>query len=188
MKELPKKHRLHCRRVPGSSSMTIRDEDPADHDAVRHVNETSFGRPDEARLVDRLRKEASPIISLIAEINGAVVGHILFTPVRVECAGNDNWLAMALGPMAVLPAHQRQGVGGALIQEGLVRCTAINTPAVFVLGHPEYYPRFSFVPASQYGWRCTWAVPDEVFMVVPLRDTLMRRGLVRYHEAFERAT
>lgn len=166
-------------------NIIIRQEVKADYDAVHAVNVATFARLDEAQLVDRLRKNVSPCISLVAERNGDVVGHIFFTPVRVECDDEANWNAMALGPMAVIPKYQRQGIGGRLIHEGLKHCAAMETPAVFVLGHPDYYPRFGFEPASKYGCRCQWDVPDDVFMVLKLSGAPLRSGLVRYHAEFE---
>lgn len=167
--------------------VTIRHEEPADRAAVHAVNVAAFERSAEADLVDHLRDQASPIVTLVAERDGDIVGHILFTPVTVDGDG-DSWAAMALGPMAVRPDVQRQGVGRALVKEGLRRCKELNVPAVFVLGHPDYYPRFGFEPASRHGCRCQWDVPDDVFMVRLLRGHNTAGGLVQYHKAFDAVT
>lgn len=164
----------------------VRAETAADHGAVRRVNELAFGRPGEAALVDTLREAARPYISLVALRAGEIAGHIFFSPVTIEAdefASN----ALALGPMAVLPAYQRQGVGSQLVRAGLKECRRAGQEAVFVLGHPSYYPRFGFRPASEQGLRCVYPVPDEVFMVTELRAGALagRRGLVRYHPAFD---
>lgn len=166
--------------------ITIRAETAADHAAVRRVNEAAFGSPTEADLVAALREVARPYISLVAVLDGQVVGHIFFSPVTIEAEESAS-TAMALGPMAALPAYQRQGVGSQLVRAGLKACRRAGHEVVFVLGHPSYYPRFGFAPASAQGLRCLYPVPDEVFMVAELRAGALagRRGLVRYHPAFD---
>lgn len=168
--------------------MIVRDATPADDDAVRLVNKAAFGRPDEAALVEQLVGIVSPCVNLVADLVGAIRGHILFTAVEVDCEDGTRWSAMGLGPMAVTPEHQREGIGTALIKEGITRCAADDCPAVFVLGHPEYYPRFGFEPASTIDCRTKWDVPDGVFMVHVLDETKVRGGLVRYHKAFDSLT
>jgi putative acetyltransferase len=112
------------------------------------------------------------------------VGHVLFS--AVSLAEHPELDLMGLGPMAVLPQHQRQGVGSALVREGLVQCKRKGCQAVVVVGHPEYYPRFGFASASRYGIRCEYDVPDDVFMVIELVAGTLRgaSGLVCYDEAF----
>ena len=164
------------------SDPTIRPESPGDRDAVRAVNEAAFGRPDEADLVGRLRDAAGPFLSLVAVAEGEVVGHILFTPVAVEAPADVRGLA----PMAVRPDRQRSGVGAALVEAGLDACRADGAAAVVVLGHPDYYPRFGFRPASAFGLACEYDVPDEAFMALELVDGGLDGvdGLARYHPAF----
>jgi putative acetyltransferase len=164
----------------------IRAETADDIPAVRRVNELAFGQPDEADLVDALRANARPHISLVAVSEGLVVGHIFFSPVTLV-AEDSGPAILALAPMAVLPQSQQQGVGSHLVREGLKECQRIGCDMVVVLGHPEYYPRFGFVPASQKGLRCEYPVPDEVFMVAELKpNALSGRGLVRYRPEFGR--
>lgn len=164
--------------------MLIRPESADDRAAVYDVNASAFETPAEAELVGALRKQADPVISLVAEVDGAVVGHILFSPVTLH--GNPDVQVMGLAPMAVAPAHQRQGVGSALVRAGLERCREIGFGAVVVLGHPVYYPRFGFVPASRFGISSEYAVPDEAFMALELQPGALegKRGIVRYHAAF----
>ncbi|HEY7673049.1 MAG TPA: N-acetyltransferase [Gammaproteobacteria bacterium] len=164
--------------------MAIRAEVDADRDSIHAVNTAAFETSGEADLVDALRAKAVPLISLVAEIDGAITGHILFSPVSL--AEHPDLNLMGLGPMAVLPQRQRQGVGSALVREGLKRCKQQRCDAVVVVGHPEYYPRFGFVPASRYGVRCEYDVPDDVFMLVELKAGALRgaSGLARYDEAF----
>jgi putative acetyltransferase len=161
-------------------ALAIRPEQPPDHDAVRAVLETAFGQPHESRLVEALRGDAG-CVSLVADLDGLVVGHAFFTPVRVE-----RFEAMALGPVAVRPDRQRQGIGTRLVNGGLEACRARGTAAVFVLGHPQYYPRFGFVPASRFRIRCGFPVPDELFFALELRPGALRdvTGTVQYHAAF----
>lgn len=166
----------------------IRAESEADVPAVRRINESAFGRPDEATLVDALRAAAHPQVSLVAIENAEVVGHIFFSPVTIEAEKDvsTKTMVMGLAPMAVLPQHQNRGIGSRLVREGLRECRRLNCEAVVVLGHTEYYPRFGFVPASRKGLRCEYPVPDEVFMVTELVEGALdgRPSLVKYHPEF----
>lgn len=169
--------------------MIIRVETAEDFTPVRRVNEAAFGQPGEAALVDALRKTARPYVSLVAEVDGRIVGHIFFSPVTVEPDVPDMaaTAALALGPMAVLPESQRSGVGSRLVEEGLKECLRLGFPVVFVVGHPGYYPRFGFVPAGLKKFKCVYDVPDEVFMVLELSPGASdgRSGLVRYLPEFD---
>ena len=166
--------------------MPIRFERQEDIPHIRSVNLAAFETALEANLVDALRARANPILSLVAEDAGgdAIIGHILFTPVTLDGAGDLR--LMGLAPMAVLPAKQRRGVGSALVREGLEQCRRIAVDAVVVLGHAEYYPRFGFAPSSRFGIRSEYDVPDDVFMVLELREGALqgRTGMVHYHPAF----
>ena len=164
--------------------MHIRLEQPADRTAVREVNEAAFGTSVEADLIDVLRDRGRLLISLIAEHEGAVVGHLALSPVSL--AENAEANIGGLGPMAVAPEHQRRGIGSALVREGLARCESLGCDAVVVVGHAQYYPRFGFVPAAHHGFRCEYDVPDDVFMILELRRGALRglAGLIRYDDAF----
>jgi len=169
-------------------ALIIRKETPADRQAVFEVNAAAFETSSEADLVEALREQAQPAVSLVAELDGMVVGHILFSPVSTKHCSAP--LIMGLGPMAVQPPRQNQGIGTALVHAGLDECRKLGARAVVVLGHPDYYPRFGFVPALRFGIRCEYVVPDEVFMVLELKPGGLSgvTGLVRYHEAFADAT
>lgn len=169
--------------------MRIRPALPSDHDAIRAVNRAAFGSEVEANLVDALRREASPIISLVADDEGTVIGHVMFSPVSIDDEAADVPTLMGLAPLAVLPGCQRRGVGGMLVREGLAACRRRAVAAVVLVGMPEYYPRFGFVPASRFTLRCEYDVPDDVFMAIELETGALagRSGLLRYHPAFARA-
>jgi putative acetyltransferase len=168
-----------------TAMIVIRDETASDYEAVHRVNQVAFSRPEEANLVESLRDAGSVLISLVAVIDQDVIGHILFSPVTVKGAHSD-FQAIALGPMAVLPEHQRTGIGSQLVRDGLAHCSRAGKNIVFVVGHPRFYPRFGFVPARQLGFECEYSVPDDVFMVAELRRGALggRSGMVRYHPAF----
>jgi putative acetyltransferase len=164
--------------------MRIREEHPVDVERIRAVNLAAFETTTEADLVDALRQHAAPIISLVAEDDGNIVGHILFSPVIL--VGEPTLALMGLAPMAVVPARQRQGIGSSLVVEGLDRCRRANAAGVFVLGHADYYPRFGFVPAGRLSLGCEYDVPENVFMVRELWDGALSgcSGTVRYHPVF----
>jgi putative acetyltransferase len=169
--------------------VTIRPERPEDASRIRRVNELAFGQPAEGDLVDKLREACADSLSLVAE-DGALVGHILFTPVVVECAGR-RVLGMGLGPMAVLPDRHRQGIGSQLVRRGLNILRERGCPFVVVVGYPEYYPRFGFERASRHGLTCQWeGVPDAAFMVSVLDGRAMTgvSGMATYREEFNEVT
>jgi putative acetyltransferase len=164
--------------------MLIRAENENDRDAVFAVNLSAFEAPAEATLVNVLREQAQPVLSLVAEENGNVVGHIMFSPVSLS--ENPDIKVMGLAPMAVSPEHQRKGIGSALVRAGLEQCRQLGFVAVVVLGHPEYYPRFGFSPSSRFGIDSEYEVPEEVFMAVELESEALsgQTGRVKYHHAF----
>jgi putative acetyltransferase len=166
--------------------LRVRAETPEDRAAVRRVNELAFDAAAEANLVDALRENGAAQVSLVAEEDGLVVGHILFSPVTVESPGCE-WEAAGLGPMAVLPERQGRGVGSALAREGLKECLRLGRDVVFVLGHADFYPRFGFRTAGPLGITCEFPSPEENFMVAELRPGALagRTGLVRYRPEFK---
>jgi len=163
--------------------MLIRNESEADHELVRKLYIEAFDTPAEADLVEQLRA-VSPLVSLVLEEGMRLVGHIMFTPVSLE--GFPGLNIMGLAPMAVVPDRQNCGFGSALVEEGLVRCRASESGAVVVLGHPGFYPRFGFRPASDAGINCQYDVPADVFMVLELEPGYLGQssGCIRYNAAF----
>ncbi len=166
------------------SDFSVRAESPSESFAVFEVVADAFPTTSEAELVDELRGATNPQISLVAESGGLVVGHILFTPVEIDCP-NGAFRGMGLAPLAVRKPYQRQGVGSALVARGLSRCREAGGAVVVVLGHPEYYPRFGFGPAWDRGIYYITPKPNPALMVLELeRGALPERcGEVRYHPA-----
>ena len=164
--------------------VTIRPEQAADRAGVRRVYEAAFPTSTEADLVDRLRARQPGTLALVAEHEGAVVGHILFTPVTFDPPSDA--LAFALSPMAVMPGHEKHGVGRRLVQNGLAECHAKGACLVVVLGDPEYYGRFGFERASRHALRNEFGV-EEAFMAFMLEaQSHPHPGtLVRYAPEFE---
>lgn len=160
----------------------IRDEKIADYTEVYQVNAAAFETEAEAKLVEKLRL-FEPNISLVAEIDNKIVGHIFFSLMTFEGEKTD---FLGLAPMAVLPDFQNQGIGSKLVKEGLRIATEKGFTAVFVLGHPEYYPRFGFSSAKSKGFSCEYDVPEEVFMVLELVPNSLqgKQGLVKYRPEF----
>lgn len=173
--------------MSGLESIHIRPEEDGDRAAIRRINESAFGGAEEANLIDALRSEASPFLSLVStpDINTDPVGHILFTPVTVR-GSEASTRALALAPLAVLPEYQSRGHGSALVRAGLKACKDAGYHIIFVVGHPSYYPRFGFKPARARGFECEFPVSDEAFMVNELEPGALEgvRGTVYYHEAF----
>jgi putative acetyltransferase len=165
--------------------MVIRVERENDIASVYALNASAFPTSSEAELVDELRRQADPVVSLVAELKGRIVGYILFTPVLLEsCPGAK---IMGLAPMAVAPGHQRTGIGSALVRTGLEQCKLLSFSAVVVLGHPDFYPRFGFLPSTRFGVKSEYDVPEDVFMALELEPGALRgaSGTIRYHDAFK---
>ena len=164
----------------------VRLEERGDGQAVRRINESAFGRADEANLIDELKRCAAVTLSLVFESESEVLGHIVFSPVTIE-SGSASRLAVGLGPMAVTPDRQSSGIGSALVREGLTRCRDQGEDIVVVLGHPLYYPRFGFRPARQLGLRYAHEVADEVFMALRFGEAKLGEGewVVHYHPTFD---
>ncbi|WP_413252788.1 GNAT family N-acetyltransferase [Streptomyces brevispora] len=168
----------------GTTRWTTRPETAADTGAVHAVNAAAFPTDAEARLVDALRDDPQawlPGLSYVAEAaDGSVAAHALLTRCLVGGAP-----ALALAPVATAPGHQRQGAGQAVVRALLDAARLRPEPLVLVLGHPEYYPRFGFVPASRYGIRPGFEVPDEAMMALVLDDSgPVPRGTIQYPAAF----
>ena len=155
--------------LPGLPALRFRPEAPGDVPAIHDLNAAAFETGAEARLVDALRAAGKLTLSLVAEAGAGLAGHIAFSPVTLTSPSGQVTRGVGLAPMAVLPALQRQGLGSRLVTEGLALLRGREHPFCVVLGHPDYYPRFGFGPASAFGVRWEREVPDGVFMIQPLR-------------------
>jgi putative acetyltransferase len=169
--------------VGAAGDVIIRAEVTADHSMIRQVNQEAFGGADEADLVESLRRDGDALLSLVADLDGRIVGHILFSRMSIETAAGAV-AAVALAPLAVLPPHQRQGIGGKLIRDGVAALRGLGERFVIVVGHPAYYPRFGFSTALARSLESPF--PPEVVMALQLTpDPLDRiQGRVRYSRAF----
>lgn len=178
---------LRYTEVGSLKAMQGRAEKSEDIEAIHRVNVAAFGREGEAELVDQLRGVASTFSFVAVEFE-QIVGHIFFSPVEIEGEGADDLLVLGLAPVAVLPTYQRQGIGSLLIQHGLEECARFGCKAIVVLGSPEYYPRFGFIPAREKGLRCEYTVPDEAFMVLELESGALDGwvGTVKYRSEFNK--
>jgi putative acetyltransferase len=159
----------------------VREERRTDVEAIREVNRRAFGQDQEAEIVDALRSNGAATLSLVAIVDERVVGHIMYSPVQlgpIEGSG--------LGPMAVLPGYQRQGIGSRLVETGNRQLEIAGCAFIVVLGHAEFYPRFGFKPARPMGITCEWDVPEDVFLILVLDAVRMRgaSGLARYRREF----
>jgi putative acetyltransferase len=165
--------------------ITIRPEHKADFSAIRQIHLAAFETDAEANLVEALRESNVEIISLVAEHNESLIAHILFS--RVELANNNPSVSIAgLAPMAVIPQYQRKGIGSQLVAAGIEACRAAGYSAIVVLGHPDFYPRFGFVPTVNYRIKSEYDVPENVFMIKELQEGALANchGIIKYHKAF----
>ena len=164
--------------------MIIRPESERDCTAIRKLHSEAFRSDEEACLVDRLRRTGALAVSLVAEDEQQVIGHIALSPMQRRA---DQPVTLGLGPLAVVPERQNEGVGSALVEAAIEEARAEGVGALFVLGHPDYYPRFGFLPANHRGIQCVYEGPPEAFMVIELQPEGLRgySGVVRYHEAFD---
>jgi putative acetyltransferase len=162
----------------------IRAETNADQAAIRKINEEAFGEQVEADLVDTLRRSEHfvPELSLVADLDGDLVGHVLLTYVTIEPGSHR---VLQLGPLAVLPSHQRRGIGSALMKEALRLAEARNEPLVMLEGNPAYYGRFGFQESTEVGIEPPPGVTGKYFMarVLGAYDPALR-GQAIYSEPF----
>lgn len=168
----------------------IRVEEPGDAEQVRAIHIGAFESADESQLVDALRSGgwSAAGISLVAKLGDAIVGHVLITPAAIERDDGTTVTALGLGPLAVAPAHQRSGIGSALMDAVLARARTRPEPGVFLLGHSSYYPRFGFVRASLFEIRYPSDVPSAAWMAwerLPGSLSSIGPGVFRFAPPFE---
>ncbi len=167
--------------------IVIRPETSADHAAISEVVAAAFGRPNEAKLVELIRASDAhvPELALVAEVDGEIGGHVMFS--YVSLLGEEELAVLLLSPLAVTPVRQRQGIGRALVKAGIERAEARGEPLIVVEGIPAYYPQFGFRRARDYGLEPpSEHVPDAAFMVLALSAYDDRyRGRIVYPPAFD---
>jgi len=169
-------------------SLVITREHNGDEKAISSLHESAFGQPDEALLVDHLREQGAIFLSLVAWLRDELVGNVVFSGGMVR-GDRGEWSAIALGPLAVMPHHQKRGIGTALVEAGLMRCRQAGVGAVFVLGDPAYYARFGFIPAWSSHIRWEQLEPRDEFQVVELLPGgIQSSGVFAYHSAFNDLT
>ncbi len=166
----------------------IRGERETDIAAIHEINLLAFGQEDEAKLVDALRKGKSYIkgLSLVAIKEDKVLGHAIFTKAFIVNKAGKRQACIALGPMAVHPEHQRQGIGSKLVEEGLERGRELAFNSAVVLGHKEYYPRFGFKLAAERKISSTFPAAEEYFFIMELKNGGLKgiSGVVQYAREF----
>ena len=167
----------------------IREEVVSDFPDVYDLNKASFGQENEPKLVELLRKSNAfiPELSLVATMNNKIVGHILFTKIKIKDNNGKEFESLALAPMAVRPELQKQGIGGKLIRYGLSKATKLGYKSVIVLGHEHYYPKFGFVPTERWKIKAPFDVPTNVFMGIELVENGLAdvTRTVQYPKEFE---
>jgi putative acetyltransferase len=174
-----------------NQKLTIRTETLEDYAAITKINDLAFGRLEEGKLVEVLRQLEGfdPKLSLVAERDDEIIGHILLNPVTIQ-GDAGVYPSLSLGPIAVLPEYQNQGVGGRLIEAGHRGALELGYDSVVLLGHPSYYPRFGYRMAKIWGLTNPWGINDEPFMAIELVEGSLegKAGMVIYPDAFNEAT
>jgi putative acetyltransferase len=167
-------------------SITVRPESSEDIRAIDVVHISAFGGEAEAQLVSTLRESATynRELSLVAELNGRIVGHVLLTRVPLRREGEEKHV-LALGPMSVVPSQSHRGIGSKLIQAAIMLARDKGYGSIVVLGHPEYYRRFGFIVAKELGVSCNLPAPEDAMTVMEIVDgNLAGGGHIEYPEPF----
>ena len=168
-------------------NVIIRKEHESDYQRVYEVNKLAFQQEDESKLIEKIRKGQNFIseLSLVAEVDGKIVGHILFSKIKIM-SDDSIYDSLSLAPMAVIPEYQKKKVGSKLVEKGLKKAEKLGFNSVIVLGHSEYYPKFGFLKASKWGIKCPFEVPEEAFMAIELVDGALdgKKGIVQYPDEF----
>ena len=168
-------------------NILIRSEEKKDYDGIKKVNDLAFGQINEGIMIEKLRDNSDYIseLSLVAVLDNEIIGHILFFPIKIKNESKIN-KSLSLAPMAVHPDFQNKGIGSKLVIEGLKKAMEFGYTSVIVVGHPNYYPRFGFKPASKWEIRLPLKVPDEAVMALELNPGSLKncRGIVEYPKEY----
>jgi len=173
------------------TEIKIRPETPKDFEQVIKVNDLAFNQPNEGKMIEALRCDNKfiPELSIVAEVDSMVVGHILFFPLNI-ISGEKSFEVLSLAPMSVLPEYQNKGIGNKLVTEGLKKAKKMGFKAVVVLGHPTYYPKFGFERASNWNIKLPIEdVPDEASMAIELEEGFLKdkAGVIEYPSEYYEA-
>ena len=167
--------------------VSIREERKNDYDEIKKINDFAFGQENEGKMVEALRKtlDYNLKLSLVAEIKNKIMGYILFYPIIIKNE-KEEFAVLSLAPMAVLPEYQNKGIGSKLVRRGIEIAREYGFGAVIVVGHPKYYPRFGFKPASNWGMQLPFDVPDDVFLALELKKNYLKScsGKVEYPKEY----
>lgn len=171
--------------------IVIRPERLEDAEVISEVNRSAFEGEEEVELISALRKSRYfiPELSLVAAEDDKIVGHILFSSIKI-IKESEEVSVLSLAPMAVVPDHQKRGIGAKLVEQGLEAAAGLGHTIVVVIGHPEYYPRFGFKPAREHGLEAPSEVPDAAFMVLELENGALDGvvGVVEFSPPFQGLT
>lgn len=167
-------------------NLIIRKEEKKDYKDIFEVNKLAFGQEEESSLVEKIRNSQNfiPDLSLIAEVDYKIIGHILFSKIKIS--GRSIFESLALATMAVIPKFQGRGIGTKLMKEGIKKAKELGFNSIIVLGHKKYYTRFGFMKASNWKIKCPFEVPDEAFMAIELKKNALegKAGIVLYPDEF----
>jgi len=164
----------------------IRQEVKEDHKRVYEITKMAFDQENESKLIEKIRSGPNfiPELSLVAEKDNEIVGHILFSKIKI--VGESEYETLMLAPIAVIPELQKQGIGGKLIKNGIEKAIELGFDSIIVVGHKDYYPKFGFQKASKWGIKCPFEVPDGAFMAIELTENALenKAGVVQFPEEF----
>jgi putative acetyltransferase len=164
----------------------IRQEVQEDYKSVYEINKMAFGQENESKLIEKIRRGPNfvPELSLVAEKDNEIVGHILFSKMKI--VGESEYETLMLAPLAVIPKLQKQGIGGKLIKKGIEKAIELGFDSITVVGHKNYYPKFGFQKASKWSIQSSIEVPDENFMAIELTENALenKAGVVQFPEEF----
>jgi predicted N-acetyltransferase YhbS len=165
----------------------IREESKNDYDKIKKINDLAFGQENEGKMIEALRKtvDYNPKLLLVAERKKKIVGYILFYPIKIKNE-IEELTVLSLAPMAVHPEYQNQGIGSKLVKRGIEVARKYGFSAVIVVGHPKYYPRFGFKPASNWGIKLPFDIPNNVFLAIELKEKSLKKcnGTVVYPKEY----
>jgi predicted N-acetyltransferase YhbS len=169
------------------TDVTIKPEEKQDYGSIEIVNDIAFKQKNESILINKLREKPDfiPNLSLVAKYQNEIIGHILFFPVKI-IAKESACITLSLAPMSIHPDFQNKGIGSLLIKSGLEQAKKEGFSSIIVIGHPNYYPRFGFLPASKWGIMVPFDVPDNVFLALELYEDELAKchGMVDFPKEY----